>query len=122
MAWRQAIIWANAGILLIEPLGTNLGEISIEIHTFSFKKIHLKIMSAKMRYFFLGLSVLALYMLNLFREYIKDIFAFSIISRHEMTSVDDRTQDSGRTQAEFIQHEYIQYYYSSGIHKYVNIG
>ena len=34
-----------------------------------------------------------------------------------------RTQDSGlRTQAEFIQHEYIQYYYSSGIHKYVNIG
>ena len=32
-------------------------------------------------------------------------------------------KDSGlRTQAEFIQHEYIQYYYSSGIHKYVNIG
>ena len=26
-----------------------------------------------------------------------------------------------RTQAEFIQHEYIQYCYSSGIHKYVNI-
>ena len=34
-----------------------------------------------------------------------------------------RTQDSGlRTEAEFIQHEYIQYCYSSGIHKYVNIG
>ena len=27
----QAIIWTNAGILLTEPLGTNLSEISIEI-------------------------------------------------------------------------------------------
>ena len=34
----QAIIWTNAGILLIEPLGTNFSEILIEIHTFSFKK------------------------------------------------------------------------------------
>ena len=25
--WRQAIIWTNAGILLIGPLGTNLSEI-----------------------------------------------------------------------------------------------
>ena len=28
---RQAIIWTNAGILLIGPLGTNLREILIEI-------------------------------------------------------------------------------------------
>ena len=28
---RQAIIWTNAGILLIEPLGTNFSEISVEI-------------------------------------------------------------------------------------------
>ena len=35
---RQAIIWTNAGILLIEPLGTNFSEILIEILTFSFKK------------------------------------------------------------------------------------
>ena len=34
---RQAIIWTNAGILLIGPLGTNFSEILIEIHTFSFK-------------------------------------------------------------------------------------
>ena len=32
---RQAIIWTNAGILLIGPLGTNFSEILIEIHTFS---------------------------------------------------------------------------------------
>ena len=39
---RQAIIWTNDGILLIEPLGTKFSEIWIEIHTFSFKKMHLK--------------------------------------------------------------------------------
>ena len=42
---RQAIIWTNAGILLIGPLGTNFSEILIEIHTFSFKKIHPKMSS-----------------------------------------------------------------------------
>ena len=34
---RQAIIWTNAGILLIGPPGTNFSEILIEIITFSFK-------------------------------------------------------------------------------------
>ena len=42
---RQAIIWANAEILLIWPLGTNFSEILIEIRIFSLKKIHLKISS-----------------------------------------------------------------------------
>ena len=37
---RQAIIWTNAGILLIGPLGINLSEILIEISTFSFKKMN----------------------------------------------------------------------------------
>ena len=55
---RQAIIWTNAGILLIEPLGTNFSEILIEIHTFSFKKMHLKMASAKWRPFCLCLNVL----------------------------------------------------------------
>ena len=31
---RQAIIWTNARILLIGPLGTKFSEILIEIHTF----------------------------------------------------------------------------------------
>ena len=39
----QAIIWTNAGILLIGPLETNFIEISIGIQTFSFKKMHLKL-------------------------------------------------------------------------------
>ena len=48
---RQAIIWTNAGILLIGPLRTNFSEILIEIQTFSFKKMHLKMSSAKWRPF-----------------------------------------------------------------------
>ena len=55
---RQAIIWNNAGLLLIEPLGTNFSEILIEIHAFSFKKMHLNMSSAKWRPFCLGLNVL----------------------------------------------------------------
>ena len=55
---RQAIIWTNAGILLIGPLGTNLSENSIEILTFSFTKLRLKVSSAKWRPFYLGLNEL----------------------------------------------------------------
>ena len=55
---RQAIIWTNAGILLIGPWGTNFSEILRSIHTFSFMKIHLKISSAKWRPFCLGLNVI----------------------------------------------------------------
>ena len=55
---RQAIIWTNAGILLIGPLWTNFSEILIEIPTFSFKKMRLKVSSAKWRPCCLGLNVL----------------------------------------------------------------
>ena len=55
---RQAVIWTNAGILLIGHWGTNFSESLIGIHTFSFKKIHLKMSSAKWRPFCLGLNVL----------------------------------------------------------------
>ena len=44
---RQAIIWTNAGILLIGPLGANFIEILIEILTFSFAKMRLKVSSAQ---------------------------------------------------------------------------
>ena len=55
---RQAIIWNNAGLLLIEPLGTNVTEISIGIQAFSFKKMHFHMLSAKWPSFCLGLNVL----------------------------------------------------------------
>ena len=57
---RQAIIGNNDGILPIGLLGTNFSEILIEILTFSFKKIRLKVSSPKWRPFCLGFNVLRL--------------------------------------------------------------
>ena len=54
---RQAIIWTNTGILLIWTLGTTFSGILSEIHTFSFKKIHLNMSSAKWLPFCLALNV-----------------------------------------------------------------
>ena len=59
---RQAIIWTNAGILLIRTLGINFNEILIQIHTFDNKKMHLKMSSAKCQPFCLGLNVLILHL------------------------------------------------------------
>ena len=55
---RQAIIWTNAGILLMEPLGSSFSEILIEILKVSFKKMRFKVSSAKWRPFCLSLNVL----------------------------------------------------------------
>ena len=65
---RQAIIWTNAGILFIEPLGTNFSEILIGIQIFSFTKMRLKMSSAKCRPFCLGLNVLMTLHPIVFRE------------------------------------------------------
>ena len=54
---RQAIIWTNAGILLIGPCGTNFSEILIGIPTLSFKKMQFQMSSAKWRLFCLNLNV-----------------------------------------------------------------
>ena len=59
-ARRQTIIWTDDGILLIGPLGTSFSEILIEIHTFSFQKMHLKMSSGKWRPFCLGLNMLTM--------------------------------------------------------------
>ena len=57
---RQAIIWTNAGILLIGALGTNVSEISIKICTFSLKKMLLKMSSGQRRPSCLDLNVLTI--------------------------------------------------------------
>ena len=72
---RQAIIWTSAGMMLIEPLGTNFSEILIKIETFSFKKIRLKILSAKCCPFHLGLNVLNLFSTSRFHEHMT-LFAY----------------------------------------------
>ena len=56
---RQAIIWTNAGILLIGPIATNFSEILIKIITFSFKKMRSKVSSGKRRPSCLYLKVLS---------------------------------------------------------------
>ena len=74
---RQAIIWNNAVILSIRLLGTNFSEILIEILTFSFKKMYLKISSGKRRPFCLGLNVLM--------EFVLPFLLCSAEGRYEMT-------------------------------------
>ena len=59
---RQAIIWTNAEILSIGPLGTNFTEIQIGIQKFSYKKMHLKMSSVKWRPFHLSLNMLTILM------------------------------------------------------------
>ena len=53
---RQAIIKTNAGIWLIGPLRLKFSDILVQIHIFSFKKMHLKRSSAKWQPFCLGLN------------------------------------------------------------------
>ena len=55
---HQAIICTNNVILLIRPLGTNFSEILIEIHTFAFRKMHLKMSSGIWWPFWLSFNVL----------------------------------------------------------------
>ena len=58
---RQAIIWTNAGKLLIGPLGTIFSEIVSAIYTFSLKKMRLKMSSDKWRPCCLGPNMLSNY-------------------------------------------------------------
>ena len=55
---HQAIILINAGMLLIGPRRTNFSGILIEILTFVFKKMCLKVSSAKWQPFYLNLNML----------------------------------------------------------------
>ena len=69
----QAIILTNAAILLIETLGTNLSDISVEVLSFSLKKMSLKMSSGKCHPFCFGLNVL-IYWLDLEIDIIFSVF------------------------------------------------
>ena len=56
--WCKGIIWTDAWILLIGTLGISFWEILIQMNMFSFKKMHLKISSAKCCLLCLGLNEL----------------------------------------------------------------
>ena len=80
---HQAIIWTNAGILLIEPFGTKFNEILIEIHTFSFKEMHLKMSFAKWQPFCPGLNVLTQWSRKKMANILQIIFT-NVISRKKI--------------------------------------
>ena len=100
---RQAIIWSNAGILLTGPLGTNLSEISIETLTFSFKKRHLKVSSAKWQPLCLGLNVL------------NATSPVSLMQGHHLISKANNTQNE--IYAVFIREKEMSWKLISGSHK-----
>ena len=89
---RQAITWTNVGILLIGPLGTNFSEMLIEIHTFSFKKIHLKMSCGKWRPSCLGLNMLR--------------FCCALIGRYSLLSkyIQQLTNHVGRSNSRSAQY------------------
>ena len=82
---RQAIIWTNM-ILLIGPWGTNASENLIGIQTFSFKKMYLKMSSARWRPICLGLNVfktlaMECYAITLFSIFIVVTISFYLLKR-----------------------------------------
>ena len=86
---RQAIIWTNAGVLIMRPSWSDFNEILIEVHTFSFKKIHLKMSSVKWRPFSLGLNVSTQHR-KFFTTHTPGFMAFSQFS-HWKSSICNRT-------------------------------
>ena len=78
--WHQAIIWPNAGILLIGPLGTNFSEILIHIDIFSFKKMYLKMSSENWWPFCLSLNMLT--SMKVFQDNSSAMAAMNIILLH----------------------------------------
>ena len=73
---HKAIIWTNAGILLIWNLGANFSEILIEMYTFPLKKMHLKMSSAEWWQFCIGLIIkMKYYTLRLYLHAIQAFMA-----------------------------------------------
>ena len=72
---RQAIIWTNAGLLLIRTLETHFTGFWSEVNTFSLRKMRLIVPSWKWRPFCLGLNVLTY---NIYRAIGKSRSCFAI--------------------------------------------
>ena len=79
---RQAIIWTNARISLIQTLGTNFSECLSEIHTFSSRKMHLKMSSVKWRLICLGLNVLRVTYIRTLTDCITFIIRSNLTGNH----------------------------------------
>ena len=89
-------------------------ETSIEIHTFSFKKIHLKISSAKWRPFYLGLNVLNVWVKYLVWNF-KDTDAKYLT--HELLNawVKYLVWNFKNTHAKYLTHELLNAWVKSSV-------
>ena len=76
---HQAIIETSAGILSMEPLGTNFSEMLINMYAFSFTKMHLKMSYGKWRPLCPGLSVISLNVLLSLALILMSIFTAGFI-------------------------------------------
>ena len=102
-ARRQAIIWTNAGILFIGPLGTNFSEFLTKILTFSFKKKNLKVSSGKWHPFCLGLNVLTLCAISVLRNNRMGKYILYFLIWIQLTSLNSSTPgQNGRRFADGI--------------------
>ena len=116
---RQAIIWTNAGILLIRTLGTNFSEILIQIHTFSNKKMNLKMSSWKSRLFCVGLNVLTLQHIKIFcrRSCWYDV---SMINCHQAQCLENEKINSFNFLVIYIKVQfYPRYIFINGVKYYM---
>ena len=89
--WRQAIVWTNAGILIISTSETKFSEVLSEIQTVSFRKMHLKMSSAKWLQFCLGLNVLMIMLWvmrlwKLIRFHVMQVVLYWKIKDHAQTN------------------------------------
>ena len=120
LAWskrHQAITLTNADLLPIGPLGTNFSENWIEILIFSFKKMHLKMLSANRQSFCprgdelkckIGRYLFTMSMrkdfkqvpyqwqgtvvLPLSAQYTKEVHSFILVISHEVHGISDHWQ------------------------------
>ena len=110
---RQAITWTSAGIFINWTLKNKFQ--GIKIHTFSFKKIHLKTSSAKRRPFCLGLNVL------------RWILEYSILQEKAMGSVQILSQATSHypnqcwpiSPKPYGHNELIWLIYSGNLHNHI---
>ena len=105
--WRQAIIWTNAGLLLLEPLGT---EILILILAFSFKKMHFNVSSVTWQPFCHGLNVSTLHQVwcGIYE------YHWCVITHNHHSPVVALTTNHGKFSSTFLQLSKILYHHYWG--------
>ena len=107
---RQAIIWANAGLLSIGPLRIYFSENLIKIQQFSLKKMHVKMSSLKWRPSCLGLNVLK----QTGYKLVSVKYIFWLPNNKTRLAVFGPSQIC---KPDILEYDFIEHYYQSNIHE-----